>query len=225
MSTTSILNTKMKTFFVQAPVGIPTGDGGLEIPNRVFLGGIATETTELELENFFQVYGTIKDVRIVTDRYTGENKGYGFVTFDANEDINKLISKRTISMNGKKLRVRKAIRRNGSQFIDCSVESPHVQPAEQYIMVTQPQAAPNAQAPSYVTQVTYHQPCANYSLPVTTYPSQLAAAPPPPQSPAQQQHSPIQQQQPPLQTLYYLPVMNSSPMQVPLMQQMQQMTM
>ena len=28
---------------IKVPVGIPTPDGGLEIPNRVFLGGIPTE--------------------------------------------------------------------------------------------------------------------------------------------------------------------------------------
>ncbi|XP_065668748.1 protein boule-like [Hydra vulgaris] len=106
----------LKAIHIQVPIGIPTPDGGLEIPNRVFLGGIPTETTELELELFFSDYGLVKDVRIVTDRVTGECKGYGFVTFDENEDINELVVKKSINMKGKKLRVRKAIRRNGSQF-------------------------------------------------------------------------------------------------------------
>ena len=36
----------------------------------------ACQTTELELEVFFSDFGTVKDVRIVTDRKTGECKGY-----------------------------------------------------------------------------------------------------------------------------------------------------
>ena len=35
----------------------------------------ACQTTELELEVFFSDFGTVKDVRIVTDRKTGECKG------------------------------------------------------------------------------------------------------------------------------------------------------
>ena len=55
---------------------------------------------------------------------------YGFVTFDENEDIAALVRKKTIVMKGKKLRVRKAIRRNGSQFVDNS--SPEVSPRKFY---------------------------------------------------------------------------------------------
>ena len=33
------------------------------------------QTTELELELFFSDFGAVKDVRIVTDRVTGECKG------------------------------------------------------------------------------------------------------------------------------------------------------
>ena len=36
-------NLSLKAIHIQVPVGIPTPDGGLEIPNRVFLGGIPTE--------------------------------------------------------------------------------------------------------------------------------------------------------------------------------------
>ncbi|XP_065058865.1 protein boule-like [Rhopilema esculentum] len=101
---------------IQVPIGIPTSDGGLEIPNRIFLGGIPPDTTELELEVFFSDFGTVKDVRIVTDRKTGECKGYGFVTFETPEDISNLLKKKSIIMKGKRLRIRKAVRRNGSQF-------------------------------------------------------------------------------------------------------------
>eukprot|EP00794_Sanderia_malayensis_P006844 gene6844-7612_t len=106
----------MQAIRIKVPVGIPTDDGGLEIPNRIFLGGIPADTTELELEVFFSDYATVKDVRIVTDRKTGECKGYGFVTFETAEDISNLLKKKSIVMKGKRLRIRKAVRRNGSQF-------------------------------------------------------------------------------------------------------------
>lgn len=106
----------IKEIHIQVPMGVPTQDGGLEIPNRVFLGGVPAETTEMELEIFFTDFGAVKDVRIVTDRMTGECKGYGFVTFEENQDVTELIKRKSVLMKGKKVRVRKAIRRNGSQF-------------------------------------------------------------------------------------------------------------
>lgn len=87
-----------------------------ENPNKLFLGGIPSHATEKQLEDFFSQFGTVKDVRIVTDRLTAECKGYGFVTFDDKEDIQHLVDRKTIRMSGKKIRIRKAIRRNSSQF-------------------------------------------------------------------------------------------------------------
>lgn len=66
---------------------------GVEIPNRVFVGRVAydvstliailaqickiwfVQTTELELKNFFQSFGEVKDAKIITDR-DGSSKGY-----------------------------------------------------------------------------------------------------------------------------------------------------
>lgn len=87
-----------------------------ENPNKLFLGGIPSHATEKQLEDFFAQFGVVKDVRIVTDRITAECKGYGFVTFDDKEDIQHLVDRKTIRMAGKKIRIRKAIRRNSSQF-------------------------------------------------------------------------------------------------------------
>jgi RNA recognition motif-containing protein len=62
---------------------------GVEIPNRIFVGGIAFNTTELELKNFFQTFGIVKDTKIITDR-SGVSKGYGFITFDNQEDATRV---------------------------------------------------------------------------------------------------------------------------------------
>ena len=41
--------------------------------------------TELELSRFISQFGTVKDSKIITDR-NGLSKGYGFVTFQANQE-------------------------------------------------------------------------------------------------------------------------------------------
>ncbi|XP_057313809.1 deleted in azoospermia-like [Hydractinia symbiolongicarpus] len=107
-----------------SPVCIISTDAEQENPNKIFLGGIPPQATEKQLEDFFSEYGKVKDVRIVTDRITAESKGYGFVTFDASENVDHLVEKKAIRMYGKKLRVRKAIRRHGSQFEHLSPSQP-----------------------------------------------------------------------------------------------------
>ncbi|XP_077555115.1 boule homolog, RNA binding protein isoform X5 [Haemaphysalis longicornis] len=54
------------------------------VPNRVFVGGIATTTTEAELQELFSLYGHVTNTKIIVDR-AGVSKGYGFVTFDTPE--------------------------------------------------------------------------------------------------------------------------------------------
>jgi len=102
---------------------IPT-DSDRDTPNKLFLGGISIHATEKALVGFFSQFGKVKDVRIVTDRITAEGKGYGFVTFDENENVDLLLEKKVVRMNGKKIRIRRAIRRHGSQFDEVNAFSP-----------------------------------------------------------------------------------------------------
>uniref|UniRef100_K1QWP6 Protein boule n=1 Tax=Magallana gigas TaxID=29159 RepID=K1QWP6_MAGGI len=47
---------------------------GTVIPNRIFVGGIAANTSEQELKQFFAAYGAVKDSKIIADR-AGVSKG------------------------------------------------------------------------------------------------------------------------------------------------------
>lgn len=64
---------------------------GTLVPNRVFVGGISSTTTEEELCQLFKKYGNVKDTKIIVDR-AGVSKGYGFVTFES-EDEAKLLQR------------------------------------------------------------------------------------------------------------------------------------
>lgn len=88
---------------------------GVEIPNRVFVGGLAYNTTELELKNLFNQFGHVRDSKIITDRQ-GISKGYGFVTFDTAEEALKVQEQGCLYYNEKKLNVSKAIRKQGGQY-------------------------------------------------------------------------------------------------------------
>ncbi|MQM00376.1 hypothetical protein Taro_033107 [Colocasia esculenta] len=73
---------------------------------KVFVGGLAWETTDDELRLYFEHFGEILEAVIITDKNTGRSKGYGFVTFrdpesarSACEDPNPVIDGRRANCN------------------------------------------------------------------------------------------------------------------------------
>ncbi len=79
---------------------------------RLFVGGIPYSTTEAELEQVFAACGAVSSVNIVTDRYSNQPRGFGFVDMPNEEDAKKAIRTlngtvlggRTIAVNEAKAR-------------------------------------------------------------------------------------------------------------------------
>jgi len=46
---------------------------------KVFVGGLAWETNSERLRRFYERFGDILEAVVITDRYSGRSKGYGFV--------------------------------------------------------------------------------------------------------------------------------------------------
>jgi RNA recognition motif-containing protein len=46
---------------------------------RIYVGNLSYDVTEEELRKEFQAFGDVESVNIVTDRYSGRPKGFGFV--------------------------------------------------------------------------------------------------------------------------------------------------
>ncbi|XP_061179827.1 uncharacterized protein LOC133188422 isoform X3 [Saccostrea echinata] len=85
---------------------------GTVIPNRIFVGGIAANTSEQELKQFFAAYGAVKDSKIIADR-AGVSKGYGFITFENQEDADRIIKKDSDNLvfKDRKLNIGPAVRK------------------------------------------------------------------------------------------------------------------
>ncbi|NXN78293.1 DAZL protein, partial [Bombycilla garrulus] len=82
---------------------------GKIMPNTVFVGGIDIRMNEAEIRSVFEQYGTVKEVKVITDR-TGISKGYGFVSFLGNVDVQKIVESQ-INFHGRKLKLGPAIRK------------------------------------------------------------------------------------------------------------------
>jgi RNA recognition motif-containing protein len=57
---------------------------------RIYVGNLSFQTTERDLTDLFGQVGEVKSVSIITDRDTGQSKGFGFVEMDS-ESADKAI--------------------------------------------------------------------------------------------------------------------------------------
>lgn len=48
----------------------------------IYVGNISYDVTQVDLEQVFAEYGTVKRVQIPSDRETGRSRGFGFVEMD-----------------------------------------------------------------------------------------------------------------------------------------------
>ncbi|XP_062898564.1 deleted in azoospermia-like [Mobula hypostoma] len=88
---------------------------GKIMPNTIFVGGIDFEMGEDEMRNFFTKYGAVKQVKIISDG-GGVSRGYGFVSFHNDVDVQKIISESQINFKGKKLKIGPAIRKHQDSY-------------------------------------------------------------------------------------------------------------
>ncbi|KAK1619199.1 hypothetical protein QYE76_024716 [Lolium multiflorum] len=56
---------------------------------KLFVGGLAWETTSERLRRFYEPFGDILEAVVISDRHSGRSKGYGFVTFRDPESATK----------------------------------------------------------------------------------------------------------------------------------------
>lgn len=60
---------------------------------KIFVGGIKEDTEESHLRDYFQQFGKIEVIDIMTDRNTGKKRGFAFVTFDDHDSVDRIVSK------------------------------------------------------------------------------------------------------------------------------------
>ena len=59
---------------------------------NIFVGNLSFGATESAVRGLFESYGTVDRVSIITDRDTGQAKGFGFVEMSSNAEADKAIS-------------------------------------------------------------------------------------------------------------------------------------
>jgi RNA recognition motif-containing protein len=72
---------------------------GEDMSTKLYVGNLSHETTETQLQTLFSEAGEVTSAKIITDRQTGQPRGFGFVEMET-----KLEGQKAISMlNGRDL--------------------------------------------------------------------------------------------------------------------------
>jgi len=58
---------------------------------NIYVGNLSYEVNENDLIEVFEEYGTVSSTRVITDKYTGRSKGFGFVTMENTDEANHAI--------------------------------------------------------------------------------------------------------------------------------------
>ena len=69
---------------------------------KIYVGNLSYEVTEEDLKQSFEQFGQVESVAIITDKFTGKSKGFGFVEMASKAEGQSAID----GLNGKELKGR-----------------------------------------------------------------------------------------------------------------------
>eukprot|EP01031_Cornospumella_fuschlensis_P031322 gene31322-37851_t len=74
---------------------------------KIFVGGLSPEVTEQDFQEYFARYGDIKDAVVMVDRNTGTSRGFGFVTFEREDSVQRVMREEH-ELQGKYVEIKRA---------------------------------------------------------------------------------------------------------------------
>ncbi len=72
---------------------------------NIYVGNLDYKVNENDLKELFEDHGTVSSFKVITDKFNGRCKGFGFVTMDNDEEAEKAIK----SLNGSTFKEREII--------------------------------------------------------------------------------------------------------------------
>lgn len=75
---------------------------------KVFVGGLSASTTADDMREFFSTFGRVTDAILMIDKETQRHRGFGFVTFESEDIVDKVCSKSHYELNKKMVEVKRA---------------------------------------------------------------------------------------------------------------------
>ncbi|GER32860.1 RNA-binding (RRM/RBD/RNP motifs) family protein [Striga asiatica] len=85
------------------------GSSGPGRTKKIFVGGLASTVTEADFKGYFDQFGTITDVVVMYDHNTQRPRGFGFITYDSEDSVDRVLHKTFHELNGKTVEVKRAV--------------------------------------------------------------------------------------------------------------------
>jgi len=94
---------------------MPFGTGKEEEQSRkLFIGGMSLETSDEGLTKYFEKYGNVCDSVVIKDKGTDRSKGFGFVTYQTEEEADACMAERPHFLDERQIDVKRAVSREES---------------------------------------------------------------------------------------------------------------
>jgi len=79
------------------------------LSNKLYVGNLPFTATESDLRSLFEAHGSIASVNVITDRDTGQSKGFAFVEMSSDAEAQKAIQELNgTSLDGREIKVNEA---------------------------------------------------------------------------------------------------------------------
>ncbi|ESQ32501.1 hypothetical protein EUTSA_v10004139mg [Eutrema salsugineum] len=85
------------------------GSPGSGRTKKIFVGGLPSSVTESDFKMYFEEFGTTTDVVVMFDQNTQRPRGFGFITYDSEEAVEKVLLKTFHELHGKMVEVKRAV--------------------------------------------------------------------------------------------------------------------
>ncbi|CAM8988433.1 unnamed protein product [Rhodiola kirilowii] len=85
------------------------GSSGNVRTKKIFVGGLPATLTEEEFREYFETYGHVTDVVVMYDQNTQRARGFGFISFDSEDAVDRVLHKSFHDLNGKQVEVKRAL--------------------------------------------------------------------------------------------------------------------
>jgi len=77
--------------------------------NKLYVGGLPYSVTDGQLQEVFSAHGTVESARVISDKFTGQSRGFGFVEMSSGSEAQAAISGLNgTELQGRTLRVNEA---------------------------------------------------------------------------------------------------------------------
>ena len=85
-----------------------------EQSRKLFVGGLSLNTTDDGLRDYFSKYGNLTDCVVIKVQGTNRSKGFGFVTYETEEEADKCMNDRPHELDGRTVDAKRAVSREES---------------------------------------------------------------------------------------------------------------